>query len=110
MHIQRLALTNVRTFRRLDLALTPGSHLVAGRNASGKSNLLEAIAILATARSGRAGADVELISRDALAHDPLPAARLLAEVHTGGDDVTVEVIVSCRDTSTGEASTHPPKE
>lgn len=43
MHIAQLSLTNVRSFRRLEVDLTPGLHLVTGPNGSGKSHLLRLI-------------------------------------------------------------------
>ena len=97
MHLTRLALTNVRTFRRLDIPLERGSYVVTGPNGAGKTNLLEAIALLATTRSGRAGADAELIAQVALREEPLPAAQLLADVSTATGGVTVEVIVASRE-------------
>ena len=96
MHLDRLTLTNVRTFRDLDLSLEPGCYVVGGPNASGKSNLLEAITLLATARSSRARADIELISRQSLRDDPLPGARLAAEVMTAAQPVSVELAVTAR--------------
>ena len=96
MYLERLSLTNVRTFRHLDLRLQPGSYVVAGPNASGKTNLLEAVALLATTRSARTGADVELIAQEALRDEPLPAARLYAEVATAVEPVTVEIAISSR--------------
>lgn len=93
MHVVRLELTNVRTFRHLDLALTRGAHVVLGSNASGKTNFVESIAMLATTRGARAGSDLDLITWDALAEDPLPAARLEAEVETANGRVTLEIAV-----------------
>ena len=75
MHLAHLTLTNVRSFRRLDLDLAPGRHVIAGRNAQGKSNLLEAVQMLATARTLRGGTDLDVISWAAVQEDPLPAAR-----------------------------------
>ena len=94
MHIARLSLTNVRTFRRLDTPLERGISVVTGPNGAGKTNLVEAIGLLATTRSGRVGADAELISQAALREEPLPAATLHAEVVTAAEPVTVEIVVS----------------
>ena len=96
MHLDRLTLTNMRTFRDLDMSLEPGGYVISGPNASGKSNLLEAITLLATARSSRARADIELISRQALRDEPLPTARLAAEVTTAVQPVSVELAVTAR--------------
>ena len=97
MHIAQLSLTNVRSFRRLEIDLTPGLHVVTGPNGSGKSNLLESIALLATARSLRTSSDVDLIAWDALRDDPLPGARLAARVQSRGEgNVQLEVTISAR--------------
>ena len=96
MHLDRLTLTNMRTFRNLDMSLEPGGYVISGPNASGKSNLLEAITLLATARSSRARTDIELISQQALRDEPLPTARLAAEVTTAVQPVSVELAVTAR--------------
>ena len=70
MHLTQLSLANVRTYERLELTLEPGIHVIAGENATGKSNLLDAVAMLATTRSHRAGNDLDLINWTALEHDP----------------------------------------
>ena len=97
MHLAHLALTNFRTFRRLELDLPPGLHLVTSGNSLGKTNLLEAIAMLATARSVRGGADADLIAWQALAEDPLPAARLSAQVEGADGSTAVQIAVIARD-------------
>lgn len=111
MHIARLSLTNVRTFRRLDTPLERGISVVTGPNGAGKTNLIEAIALLATTRSGRAASDAEVIAQHALREEPLPAATLHAEVVTAADPVTVEIVVSSlevRGRAAAEAGALPP--
>ncbi|MFA7296931.1 MAG: DNA replication/repair protein RecF [Dehalococcoidia bacterium] len=104
MHIAQLSLTNVRSFRRLDVDLTPGLHVVTGPNGSGKSNLLESIALLATARSLRTSNDVDLIAWEALRDDPLPGARLAARVQSRAEgNVQLEVTISARPATTPDA-------
>src|SRR5690606_29919804 len=93
MHLAHLSLTNVRTFRRLELDLRPGAHVIVGDNAQGKSNLLESIALLATTRSSRPGTDVDLISWDAAADELMPVARLAATVESRGGEATLEIAV-----------------
>ncbi|TAK75251.1 MAG: DNA replication/repair protein RecF [Dehalococcoidia bacterium] len=93
MYLARLTLNDLRTFRRLEVELTPGIHVITGANAQGKSNLLEAIAMLATTRSQRGGVDLDLISWDALAEDPIPAARMEAEVVTAAGREQLEVSI-----------------
>ncbi len=96
MYLSHLSLTNVRSFRRLDFDLEPGSYVVVGENAAGKTNLLEAMVLLATTRSVRPGVDAELISWDALREEPLPAARLAGRVESAGGSDTVEISVAAR--------------
>jgi DNA replication and repair protein RecF len=93
MHIAHLELTNFRTFRSLKLDLQPGLHLVTAANASGKTNLLEAIAMIATTRSPRSAADIDLVSWDAIEDDPLPAARLSAHVEAADEATDLDVVV-----------------
>lgn len=82
MHLRHLSLVNYRNYVRLELSLPAGLTLVQGQNAQGKSNLLEAIAFLATTRSPRTAADTELINWLAR-EDPYPYTRLAAEVQRG---------------------------
>lgn len=93
MHLAHLTLMDLRTFRRLEVDLTPGVHVIAGANAQGKSNLLEAIAMLATTRPLKGGTDLDLIAWDALAEDPIPAARLEADVVTAAGREHLEVSI-----------------
>ena len=57
MHLSYLGLQHFRNFERLHLALDPGVTLFLGDNGQGKTNLLEAIYLLATTRSPRTSAD-----------------------------------------------------
>ena len=59
--IARIALEGFRNYERLDLDLSPGYTLVAGPNAHGKTNLLEAIYLLASTRLLRGQRDGEAI-------------------------------------------------
>ncbi len=79
MLLQRLSLTNFRNYVRLELPLAPGLSIVQGQNAQGKSNLIEAIAYLATSKSPRTSADAELVNWLAL-EEPYPYARLAADL------------------------------
>ena len=53
MHLARLRLRDFRNYARLDAAFAPGFHVLLGDNAQGKTNILEAIYLLATLRSFR---------------------------------------------------------
>ncbi len=108
MHIAQLSLTNVRTFRRLEFDLSRGIHVISGANATGKSNLLEAITLLATTRATRAGPDVGIISWAALEDDPLPAARVAASVESAAGQTTVEITVLTRELGGRSSPDRPP--
>lgn len=105
MHLAHLAFTNVRTFRRLELDLEPGLHVIAGENAQGKSNLLDAVQMLATTRTLRPGSDLDLIAWDALRDDPLPAARMEATVETAQGRRLLEIAVIAGEAAPGAAPT-----
>ena len=80
MHVEHLSLTNFRNYARLELSLPAISPiLIVGSNAQGKTNLLEAIYYLATARSLHTSSDRQLIHWRA-EEDPIPFARLAADV------------------------------
>jgi DNA replication and repair protein RecF len=69
MRICQLKLNAFRNYRELELNPGSGLNILHGENAQGKTNILEAISLLATTRSLRAGRESELILRDAeMAH------------------------------------------
>jgi DNA replication and repair protein RecF len=61
--LTHLSLTNFRSYARQDIDLNPGVTVVVGPNASGKTNLLESLYVLATTKSFRAR-DTELVKHD----------------------------------------------
>ena len=65
MHLQSFSLKNFRNYQSLDLEFNPSGHLFLGSNAQGKTNLIEAIHYLATARSQRGAGDEELLRQGA---------------------------------------------
>ncbi len=94
MRLNHLSLTNFRNYARLELGLSDRLTVFQGANAQGKTNLLEAIHLLATGRSPRVGAERELINWLAL-ESSLPYARLVAEIGAAGDAPTerLEVVL-----------------
>jgi DNA replication and repair protein RecF len=62
MYISRLRLANFRNYRFQDVGFKPGANLITGGNGQGKTNLLEALCVLTTAKSYRTAHDEELIS------------------------------------------------
>ena len=79
MELTKLILKDYRSFHRFHWEPSSGVHIIYGENGSGKSNLLEAIAMLSTTRSPRTHRDTELVSWRALDEDPLPGAFISAE-------------------------------
>ena len=65
MYIRSLSVQNFRCYSELTLHPGEGLNILTGKNAQGKSSILEAIYMLATGRSWRAGRDSELIRWDA---------------------------------------------
>src|SRR3972149_1123759 len=92
MRLLRLQLADYRNFHRLDLSLGPGASVFIGANAQGKTNLLEAVSLLATMKELRAESEAQVIRREAAA-DPIPAARVVGEGETAAGPLKVEVVV-----------------
>ena len=65
VQVTELSLTNFRSYRQLDLPLGPGLTTVVGANAQGKSNLLEALYLLAIGKSYRAPVERDLVAWEA---------------------------------------------
>ncbi len=61
MHLAHLRLRDFRNYVRLDADFTPGFHLLLGDNAQGKTNILEAIYLVATLRSFRGVGSAQMI-------------------------------------------------
>lgn len=64
MYIGELSLQNFRNYNYLNLVLHPGINVFVGDNAQGKTNILEAIYLCATARSHRTNKEKEVIKWD----------------------------------------------
>ncbi len=90
MHVERLRLTDFRNYAALDLLLRPGLIVFQGRNAQGKSNVLEAIALLATTRSFRTSTERETVRWGAPGH----FARVDGTVARRADTIHVEIVVA----------------
>ena len=94
MHLTRLQLSNFRSWTELELDLDPGITLISGANAAGKSNLVEAIYMLASLRSTRAQTEGELLRWDA----PQPQVmRVAGTAQRDGESVEVEIALAARE-------------
>jgi DNA replication and repair protein RecF len=61
VHLAHLRLRDFRNYPRLDADCSPGFHLLLGDNAQGKTNILEALYLMATLRSFRGVGGAQMI-------------------------------------------------
>src|SRR5437016_13101619 len=61
VYLAHLRLRDFRNYGRLDVDFGPGFHLLLGDNAQGKTNLLEAIYLIATLRSFRGVGGAQMV-------------------------------------------------
>ena len=64
MRIKSVKLQNFRSFKKEEFKFKSDKTIIVGPNASGKSNLLEALYMLSTGHSSKAFRDIELIHTD----------------------------------------------
>lgn len=62
MILQSLSLQNFRSYRKSEFRFSPDINLIIGPNAAGKTNLLEAVHLLATAKSFHAQREREMVN------------------------------------------------
>jgi DNA replication and repair protein RecF len=65
VHLAHLRLRDFRNYPRLDVDFSPGFHVLLGDNAQGKTNILEAIYLMATLRSFRGVGGAQMIRHGA---------------------------------------------
>ncbi len=100
MYISRLGLTNFRNFRHLDLELPQGPVVLFGSNAQGKTSLLEAIYLLAIAKSFRADNEREVVNWCAAIEE----GQAVVSVTVAKQDTTLRVIIGYQCIPTAAAS------
>ena len=83
MILERLRLENVRNYASLEFEPQPGLNVFVGANAQGKSNLLEAIALLGTGKSFRTSREGEIVRTG------MPVANLAGEARIAAGTVRV---------------------
>lgn len=64
MNIEKLELANFRNFKKKRFLFTPKTTVIVGPNASGKTNILEAIYLLSTGKSFKAKLNEEMINHN----------------------------------------------
>jgi len=65
VHLAHLRLRDFRNYARLDVDFLPGFHVLLGDNAQGKTNILEAVYLMATLRSFRGVGGAQMIRHGA---------------------------------------------
>lgn len=93
MFLSHLALTHFRNYRDLSLDFTQPITLIQGENAQGKSNLMEAIYLLATSKPVHAQTEREVVGWS-VDEAPIPHSRIEATVMA---DVPSSAITSTAD-------------
>lgn len=92
MHLEELELEEFRLYRRAALSFDRSGVALVGGNASGKSTIVEAIALLSTMRSPRTSSDRELINWESgreLGFPPYARARGIATDDQQRRDVAI---------------------
>jgi len=87
MRVARRLLEDFRSYARTERVLSPGVTALVGRNGAGKTNVLEAIHLIARGDSPRARDDAELVRWGA------NAGRVSARVERVDDARTVDVVL-----------------
>lgn len=101
--LERLTLDHYRNYTRLDACFEEGVIVLRGANAQGKTNLLEAIYLLATTKSARTRSDADLITwGPPNPFSPTAFARVTAHVARARGPIDVEIVV--QDTGDGQAA------
>lgn len=90
MHIEQLQLKNYRNYKQLDISFADKINVIIGENAQGKTNLMEAIYVLAFTRSYRTQHERELIKWEE------PFAKIAGTITKRQRTLPLEIIISKR--------------
>ena len=97
MYLSHLSLTNFRNFLHLELDLPPGVVVFYGSNAQGKTSVLEAVYLLAIARSFRAENEHEVVNWQAATEEG--SALVTGAIEKGEERLRVHIGYQCSPTS-----------
>jgi len=61
MNLKKISLKNYRNYKEEEMELNSGKNLIIGKNAQGKTNILESVYVLSTLKSQRTSNNTELI-------------------------------------------------
>ena len=88
MRIKELNLKNFRNYESLSINFNPSTNIFIGKNAQGKTSVLEAIFVLAFTKSHRVYKDTEFIYNTAL------FAKINSVINLNDQDIELDIIVS----------------
>ncbi|GGA70508.1 DNA replication/repair protein RecF [Ornithinibacillus halotolerans] len=90
MHIEELTLTNYRNYQKMDISFDNKVNVIIGENAQGKTNLMEAIYLLAFTKSHRTSKEKELIRWDK------DYAKIEGRIKKRNQSIPLEIIISAK--------------
>lgn len=90
MHIEQLQLKNYRNYEQLDIRFDDKVNVIIGENAQGKTNMMEAIYVLAFTKSHRTPREKELIQWDK------EYAKIEGRITKRTQSLPLEVIISSK--------------
>lgn len=88
MYIDEILVRNYRNYDQINLTFSNKVNVILGENAQGKTNLMEAIYVLAMAKSHRTSRDKELIYWES------EYGKIKGSVHKKNSNVSLELIIS----------------
>lgn len=88
MILKQIHLQNFRNYSSQEFSFSEGINLIVGPNTVGKTNLLEAIYLLASRKSFRARLEEEMVQRDK------EVARLKAQILVDGEKKLLEIVLT----------------
>ncbi|SHG72921.1 AAA family ATPase, partial [Ornithinibacillus halophilus] len=90
MYIDRLNLKNYRNYQQLEISFDDKINVIIGENAQGKTNLMEAIYLLAFTKSHRTSREKELIKWDE------EFAKIEGRITKRNQNFPLEIIISTK--------------
>lgn len=96
MIIQKARLTNYRNFKSKLISFSPETTVIVGSNASGKTNILEALHLLSAGKSFHARIEEEMIAYRA------QLSRVKGRILIDGDKTDLEIILTRGEITVGE--------
>ncbi len=87
MRIETLKLRNFRNYENLEIAFDPKLNVISGRNAQGKTNLLESIVYLSLTRSHR------ILNEKKLIREEMPFAEIRCTFQSGEENKELGAVI-----------------